>query len=75
VLVVGLVLGSSLAAFIAGPVRPAWIALLALVAGLPVPVAELVAGGSPVAFAATALAAVGATIGWAAARAVAPQGT
>ena len=71
VLVTGLVLGAGLAGFVAGPLPASWIVLLALLAGLPVPVAELLAGGTPVAFAATVLAAVGATVGWFAARLVA----
>ena len=62
VLVTGLVLGAGLAGFVAGPLPASWIVLLALLAGLPVPMAELLAGGTPVAFAATVLAAVGAII-------------
>jgi hypothetical protein len=71
VLVTGLVLGAGLAGFVAGPLPASWIVLLALLAGLPVPVAELLAGGTPVAFAATVLAAIGVAVGWFAARLVA----
>jgi hypothetical protein len=75
VLVTGLVFGGALSAFVAGRVRPGWLVLLVLVAGLPVPGAELVAGGTPVAFAATVLAAIGVGIGAIATRLVTPQAT
>lgn len=75
VLVTGLLFGSALAAFVAGRVRALWLVLLVLLAGLPVPVAELIANGSPVAFAATVLAAIGVGIGAIAARVMAPQRT
>jgi hypothetical protein len=75
VLVTGLVFGGALSAVVAGRVRPGWLVLLALLAGLPVPLAEFTAGGSPVAFAATVLAAIGVGIGAIATRLMAPQTT
>jgi hypothetical protein len=62
-LVFALLIGGTVAAAVAGRVGPLWIATLIAAVGLPVPVAELAAGGSAASLAAVAVAAIGVAAG------------
>jgi hypothetical protein len=73
VLVAGLVLGAAIAALAAGRTGWGWLVLLVLAVGLPVPVAEALAGGQLAAFAAIVFAAAGVAVGGAAARLGVPE--